>query len=100
MQDLELRHELNLIIGLLIVAMAVALFVRRLRVPYTVVLVMVGLGLAFTGLVPGMKLEEKTYAAICFNILLPPLLFEAALNLKWEHFARNARSIFTLASLA
>lgn len=95
--EYNLRQDLNIVLGLLIVAMAVALVVRRLRVPYTVILVLVGLGLAFTGLVPGLQLKEEHYAVLCFNLLLPPLLFEAALNLKWEHFARNARSIFTLA---
>ena len=100
MQDAEaLEHGLALVLGLLIVAMGVALIVRRLRLPYTVVLVFVGVALALSRIVPDIRLEDEAYRAICYNLLLPALLFEAALNLKWELFARNARSIFSLAIL-
>jgi len=93
----ELHQVMEAVLGLLIVAMGVALIVRRLRLPYTVVLVLAGLGLAVTRALPGLRFTDEQYAAICFYLLLPPLLFEAALNLKWEHFSRNAGPIFTLA---
>lgn len=97
---IALEHSIATVVGLLIVAMAVAIVVRRYRLPYTVVLVVVGIALALAGEVPGLrglKLEGEVYAAVCYNLLLPILLFEAALNLKWELFARNARPIFGLA---
>ncbi len=94
---MDLHQAIAIVLGLLILAMAVALLVRRLRLPYTVVLVIAGLALALTRAVPGLNISDELYRAICFYLLLPPLLFEAALNLKWEHFSRNARSIFTLA---
>jgi CPA1 family monovalent cation:H+ antiporter len=92
-----LHQAMEAVLGLLIVAMGVALIVRRLRLPYTVVLVLVGLALALTRAFPGLRFTDEQYRAICYYLLLPPLLFEAALNLKWEHFTRNAGSIFTLA---
>jgi len=91
-----LHQAIAAVLGLLIVAMAVALIVRRLRLPYTVVLVLAGLALALTRAVPGLDISHEQYKAICYYLLLPPLLFEAALNLKWEHFSRNAGPIFTL----
>ncbi|MFQ5808012.1 MAG: Na+/H+ antiporter [Armatimonadota bacterium] len=94
---MELHQAIATVVGLLIVAMAVALIVRRLRLPYTVVLVFAGLALALTRAVPGLDISHEQYEAICFYLLLPPLLFEAALGLKWEHFSRNAGPIFTLA---
>ncbi|MGD8238526.1 MAG: Na+/H+ antiporter [Armatimonadota bacterium] len=94
---MELHQAIATVVGLLIVAMAVALIVRRLRLPYTVVLVFAGLALALTRAVPGLNISHEQYEAICFYLLLPPLLFEAALGLKWEHFSRNAGPVFTLA---
>jgi len=86
------------------VAMAGAVLVRRFRLPYTVVLVLVGIVLALARIaswihVDGLNLEGDLYAAVCYTVLLPILLFEAALNLKWELFSRNARPIFGLAIL-
>ncbi|KOP28329.1 sodium:proton antiporter [Hapalosiphon sp. MRB220] len=54
------------------------------RIPYTLLLVIVGLGLAFldvrlVNLSPGLILV----------IFLPPLLFEAAWNLKWSNLKRD-----------
>lgn len=54
------------------------------KIPYTLLLVIVGLGLAFVNvrlvnLSPGLILE----------IFLPPLLFEAAWNLKWRDLLEN-----------
>lgn len=99
MQDLH--QTIGVVLGMLIVAMAVSLFVRRWRLPYTVVLVIVGLIIAaVTRREPGLELpalSHEDYRAISYNLLLPALLFEAALNLKWELFVRNWRAIFTLA---
>ncbi len=100
----DFEHGIGIVIGLLIVAMAVAVLVRRFRLPYTVVLVLVGIVLALARKaswiqVDGLELEGDLYAAVCYTVLLPILLFEAALNLKWEMFSRNARPIFGLAIL-
>jgi CPA1 family monovalent cation:H+ antiporter len=65
------------VVGLLLVAFMVGLVVRRLFVPYTVALVVVGIALGFTNLLPGVTLTSQT---ILF-VLLPALLFEAAINL-------------------
>jgi CPA1 family monovalent cation:H+ antiporter len=97
----QIEQAIVLVLGLLIVAMAVALIVRRLRLPYTVILVVVGVGgaMALWRQVPQIRLTGPQYAGICYYLLLPALIFEAALNLKWELFARNARPIFGLAIL-
>ena len=94
---MDLHETIGLVLGMLIVAMAVALLVRRWRLPYTIVLVIAGLIIALTRRVPAITLSGDQYAIICYNLLLPALLFEAALNLKWEAFSRNWRAIFTLA---
>ncbi len=82
-------------IALLGVAMAVAIVARRLRLPYTVGLVLTGFALALSRL--GVELE-LTHEVV-FDLILPPLLFEAALNLPWRELKRDAVPILLLAML-
>jgi CPA1 family monovalent cation:H+ antiporter len=81
------------IVLLLAVAMGVALVARRLRVPYTVALVVAGLALGATHAVPAPRLtKDLLYAAF-----LPGLLFEAAFHLDLRDFRANRRAILGLA---
>jgi CPA1 family monovalent cation:H+ antiporter len=80
-------------VGLLVVAIAVALIARRLALPYTVGLVIAGILLALTQINTGVRLTHD----LIFNIILPPLLFEAAINIHWRELSRDALPVFTLA---
>ena len=79
-------------IGLLVVAILVAIAARRLRLPYTVGLVVAGMSLAFSHIDLGVSLTHD----IIFDVILPPLLFEAALNLHWSEIKRDAGPILLL----
>ncbi len=82
-------------VGLLIVAVMVALAARRLKLPYTVGLVATGIALALLKLAPDPGLtRDMIYLAI-----LPPLLFEAALNLHWQELKRDALPVLVLSTL-
>ncbi|MBM0743115.1 cation:proton antiporter [Phormidium sp. CLA17] len=81
--DLAIKNDLKQFLMVLLVALSAAILpkiVTSLRqFPYTLLLVIVGLGLALLdvrliSLSPGMILL----------LFLPPLLFEAAWNMKWE----------------
>jgi CPA1 family monovalent cation:H+ antiporter len=54
------------------------------QIPYTLLLVIVGLGLAFVD----VRLVNLSPQLI-LSIFLPPLLFEAAWNLKWSNLKRD-----------
>jgi len=82
-------------IALLGVAMIVAILARRLRLPYTVGLVLTGLGLALARVDVGVTLTHD----VIFDLILPPLLFEAALNLRWRELSRDLLPVLTLATL-
>ena len=70
-------------IGLvLIIACAVAILTRRLHLPYSVGLVVAGVGLAKLGGSINLTLAPD----FIYTVLLPPLIFEAALHLKWRPF--------------
>ena len=82
-------------IGLLGVAILVAIIARRLRLPYTVGLVITGIGLAVARLQTGAMLTHE----FIFDLLLPPLLFEAALSMHWKELRRDMLPILTLSTL-
>jgi monovalent cation:H+ antiporter, CPA1 family len=81
-------------IALLAVAMVVAILARRLRLPYTVGLVLTGLALALARIDVGLALTHD----FIFDVILPPLLFEAALNLHWNELKRDLFPVLTLAT--
>src|ERR1035437_2323602 len=75
------------------VATAVAIAVRRLRVPYTVALVIVGLAIGSLKLIAPPHLTKE----LLFTFFLPGLLFEAAFHLDLVAFGRVWRSAVALA---
>lgn len=67
---------------LLLVACLIAMLTRRLGLPYIVGLVVAGFLIAFLPSSPNLPLSRE----LIFNVLLPPLVFEAALQLDWRRF--------------
>ena len=90
---MDMNDFLTSMIDLMIVAIAVALIAHRLRLPYTVGLVIAGIGLALSPIHLGLVLTQN----IIFEIILPPLLFEAAINIQWKDLRQDALPILTLA---
>jgi len=82
----------TLYIELLLVVTLVAIAVRRLRVPYTVALVVVGLLITFQD-AAAVELTPELILAL----FLPPLVFEAALHLSLDELRRGLPAIVTLA---
>lgn len=78
---------------LFVVASAVAIAARRLRLPYTVALVLAGLLL---GVLHAFQPPELT-KEILFAVVLPGLLFEAGFHLEFRDFRRDASAILALA---
>ncbi len=85
-------HAETLIVELLLAASIVAVIVQRLRVPYTVALVLVGL--AFT-VVPVARLELTP--ELILGIFVPPLVFEAAFHINLAQLRHNWRALTVLA---
>ena len=80
-------------VSLLFAAIIVALLARRLHLPYTVGLVVAGIALAMVRIDTGITLTHD----FIFEVILPPLLFEAALNIHWKELRRDALPVLTLA---
>ena len=86
-------HTVNAFIILLMVATLVAALSRRIRIPYTVALVAVGLAIGTVGTFDAPALDKE----LLFAVFLPGLLFEAAYHLKSDEFWRNKFAIIVLA---
>ncbi|WP_009630400.1 cation:proton antiporter [Synechocystis sp. PCC 7509] len=86
----EVAIETNLKQFLLVLAVSLSvatlpqIFSWFRQIPYTLLLVIVGLGLAFVD----VRLVELSPSLI-LSIFLPPLLFEAAWNVKWSDLKQS-----------
>jgi CPA1 family monovalent cation:H+ antiporter len=83
----------NTLVVLFVIATAVALLAHRFRVPYTVALVLTGLGIGSLGLIEPPHLTK----ALLFAFILPGLLFEAAFHLDLAIVRRDWLTITALA---
>lgn len=79
---------------LLLIASVVGVLARRLHVPYSVGLVVAGIGLALLPWHPSVTLSWE----LVYNGILPPLIFEAAFALRWEALRRNLALVLLLAT--
>ncbi|ADN10070.1 Na+/H+ antiporter [Sulfurimonas autotrophica] len=82
------------IILLLMVIISVAMGVRYYsKLPYTIALIFAGILLSFFDIFPDIRLTPE----LIFNVLLPPLLFEAAFNLNAHELKENIKPILIYA---
>ena len=91
---MELNFEKSAVL-LLLVAAVVAILSRRLRLPYSVGLVVAGMGVALLPFAPKVSLTKE----LIFTGLLPPLIFEAAFYLRWKELRRDIPVIAVLATI-
>lgn len=80
---------------LLLIAAVVAMLAQRLRLPFTVGLVLAGVGVAFLPIQIHLTLTKE----LIFVAFLPPLIFEAALHMRWKPLRKDAPVILTFASV-
>lgn len=80
---------------LLLCAALVGVFARRLHVPYSVGLVVAGIGMAFLPWHPTVTLSRE----LVYTGILPPLVFEAAIELRWAALRRNLALVVVLATV-
>ena len=80
-------------VALLLIATLVGIVARRLRMPYTVGLVIVGAGLAILYQPFHIEVEPD----LILGIFVPPLIFEAAFHLPVNELRRNLIPILALA---
>ena len=77
----------------MVCAIAAGWLANRIRVPYPIVLVIAGIGVGFAYPWPGLGLEPELVLAI----VLPAVLYPAALATSWRDFRSLLRPILLLA---
>jgi monovalent cation:H+ antiporter, CPA1 family len=82
----------TLIIELLLIVSLVAIGVRRLRIPYTVALVVAGLLITFQE-----PLEVELTPELILSLFVPPLVFEAAFHIDFRDLRQSLTPILGLA---
>lgn len=81
------------ILGLLLIACLVSLGLRWIKQPYTIALVLVGLIVAVTNLLPQISLTHDA----AFYLILPPILFQGGMHLNLEQLKQDWKPIVLLA---
>lgn len=79
---------------LLLIAALVAMVAKRVRISYTVGLVLAGIALSFFPFGPRLELSKE----LIFTVLLPPLIFEATLFIRWRELIYNLPVILVFAT--
>lgn len=93
--ELPARFDPATLGALLLVAALVAMLTRRFDWPYSIGLVAAGLGIALIapGRVPPLTRD------LIFFVLLPPLVFEAAIQIPWRPLSRELPLLAVLVTL-
>lgn len=79
----------------ILVGSIIAIFARRLKIPYTVGLVVAGIAVTFLPYTFQVNFSKD----LLFDVLLPPLIFEAALYIRWKELRKDLPVIVVYATL-
>jgi len=91
-QEEQIIFAITSVIGLLLIASLVGIVTNRLRLPYTVGLVLIGLALSFRG-----QENIEVPPEIFLGLLVPPLIFEAAFHINVKDLFKDLTPIIALA---
>ena len=84
-----IEHTVGIYIGLLLLACIVSIISKLItRLPYTIFLTLVGLGISFFPFVPDIK-ETGFGHELIFFVFLPPLLFQGAFHMELNRLLKH-----------
>jgi len=94
---MEIIQFIEFAVALLLVATLVGILVKRLRMPYTVGLVLVGVALTFlnpfflqsSAEIISESVGDVLVPQVILSLLVPPLIFEAAFHIKFSELRRD-----------
>jgi monovalent cation/hydrogen antiporter len=93
MMELHTMPTIEVLVLLLGVTAAAAVIARRLKIPEAIVLVLTGVVLALVPWLPTVALSPE----LVLLIVLPPVIYSAAVAMSWHEFCFNLRTISLLA---
>ncbi len=92
---MQVTIQIERFLLLLLISGVVAIITRRVRVPYTVGLVVAGVILSLHSFFADVPFTKD----LIFNVLLPPLVFEAALEIRWKELRKEFPVVILLATI-
>jgi monovalent cation:H+ antiporter, CPA1 family len=95
MTDTNSSFFVHTFLILLMVSAAVAIFVRWIRLPYALALVIVGLVIGLFHLLPGVQMTPN----LILLVFLPALLFEASWNIDVQELKRSKFPLVALSTV-
>jgi CPA1 family monovalent cation:H+ antiporter len=100
-QTSQVANLVGGVITLLLIATVVLAVTKRWKLPFTIVLVLVGIGLsalsaAYPHVLPTLH-DLEISSALIFYVFLPTLIFEAAFNLDVRQLRENLGAVLVLA---
>ena len=102
MHEESILGTISIVIGLIFAASISAIFVKKARLPYTIGLLIVGIGIGYLSsrvdMLAPLREVQLTPDIILF-LILPTLLFEASINIDSRLLSRNLVPILLLATV-
>jgi monovalent cation:H+ antiporter, CPA1 family len=92
---MDFMVKLDRLLIFLLIAGIVAILTRRIRVPYSIGLVIVGIILSFFPFFAEVPLTKE----LIFYVFLPPLVFESAIQIQWKELRRELPVILVLVTV-
>ena len=92
---MNLTFRLEILEGFLLLAALVAIAARRLRLPYTVGLLLAGIAVALSPWHPQIEVTKD----LVFSLFLPPLIFEAAFLIRWDQLRKDLAPLIAMATV-
>lgn len=83
----------SIVLFLLAIMIGLSAVADKSKIPYPVLLIIAGVSIGFIPALPTVKLDSH----VIFLLFLPPLLYDAAFNIKFDQFKTNINTISTLA---
>lgn len=92
---MSLHINLESLEALLLIAALVAIAARRLKLPYTVGLLVAGIAVALGPWKPDFPVTKD----LVFSLFLPPLVFEAAFMIRWPELEKDMAPLVAMATV-
>ncbi len=92
---MEVNIGVERFLVLLLIAGVIAILTRRFRFPYSVGLAFAGIILSFHSFFSDIPFTKD----LIFNVFLPPLVFEAALQIRWKELRKESPVVLLLATV-
>lgn len=83
----------SVVIFLLAVMIGLSAVAEKIKIPYPILMIVVGIGIGFVPSIPNIELEPE----VVFLIFLPPLLYDAAYKMPFADFKTHFNTINALA---